>query len=34
MKILAVPKVMGTELQSAKAGIYNLRVCNVCRKVY
>lgn len=29
MKILVVPKVMGAELQSTKAGIYNiiLRVC-------
>lgn len=32
MKILVVPRVMEAELQSAKAGIYNiiLRVCAVC----
>lgn len=31
MKILVVPKIIGAELQSGKAGIYNitLRVCAV-----
>lgn len=34
MKILVVPKIIGAELQCAKAGTYNTEsVGSVCRKV-